>query len=60
VQTLQGESFKIYAEKSLEFQLDGEIIELGKEVEIAVLPKALTMITTGRFIKKNMDNEITK
>ncbi|HLP47784.1 MAG TPA: diacylglycerol kinase family protein [Candidatus Kapabacteria bacterium] len=59
VQTLQGESFKIYAEKSLEFQLDGEIIELGKEVEIAVLPKALTIITTGRFIKKNMDNEIT-
>lgn len=49
VQILQGESFKIYADKPLEFQLDGEIIELDKEAEITILPKALTMITTNRL-----------
>jgi diacylglycerol kinase (ATP) len=62
VQVLQGESFRIYAEKPLEFQLDGEIIELDREVEIAVLPKALTMITTNRFPRETspVGNEVTR
>lgn len=62
VQILQDESFKIYADKPLEFQLDGEIIKLGREVEIAILPKALTMITTSRFSRKALPevNDITE
>ncbi|MCX6581666.1 MAG: diacylglycerol kinase family lipid kinase [Candidatus Aminicenantes bacterium] len=49
VKVLQGESFKIHARKPLDFQLDGEIIRLDGEVEIAILPKALTMFTFDCF-----------
>jgi diacylglycerol kinase family enzyme len=61
-QVFQGENFKLYARKPLEFQLDGEIIEMDKEVEISVQPKALTMIIADRFLKKALplENEIIR
>jgi YegS/Rv2252/BmrU family lipid kinase len=49
VKILQGESFKIHSQKPLDFQLDGEIITLDGDVEIAILPKALTMFTFDHF-----------
>ena len=49
VKILQDHSFKIHSRKPMEFQLDGEIVELEGEVEIAVLPKALKMITNNNY-----------
>ncbi|MCP4150069.1 MAG: diacylglycerol kinase family lipid kinase [bacterium] len=44
VKVLRSESFKIYSQEPLEFQLDGEIRTFKGEVNISILPKALTVI----------------
>ncbi|MCP5105306.1 MAG: diacylglycerol kinase family lipid kinase, partial [bacterium] len=49
VRVLQEESFKIHSQRPLEFQLDGEIIKMDGNVEVAILPKALTMITNNKY-----------
>ncbi len=49
VQVIQSEYFKMYSKKPLEFQVDGEIIEFEGEVEVSIMPKALTLIVNPDF-----------
>lgn len=49
VKVLQDNRFKIYSKKTMELQLDGEIVEMEGEVEISILPKALKMITNHNY-----------
>ncbi len=44
VSVLRNELFKLYSEGPLEFQVDGEIIELTGEAEITLLPRALSVV----------------
>lgn len=49
VRVIRDKSFKIHSKAPLEFQVDGEIIKLDGEVEISILPKALTMFANNNF-----------
>jgi len=49
VRVIQEKSFKIHSKIPLEFQVDGGIIQLDGEVEISILPEALTMFTNNSF-----------
>jgi diacylglycerol kinase (ATP) len=49
VRVISDSTFKIHSKSPLEFQVDGEIIQLDGEIEISVLPKALTMFANSRF-----------
>ena len=49
VRVIQEKSFKIHSKIPLEFQVDGGIIQLDGEVEISIMPKALTMFTNNNF-----------
>jgi diacylglycerol kinase family enzyme len=42
---IRDRTFRIRSEAPLEFQVDGSIVELGREVEISLLPGALKMYT---------------
>ncbi len=48
VQIIRDKTFRIRSETPLEFQVDGAIIELGNDVEISILPKALTIFKGRR------------
>jgi diacylglycerol kinase (ATP) len=51
VKVFQDDYFKINSKNPLEFQADGEIIELEGEVEVSVIPKALTVIANPDFFQ---------
>lgn len=51
VRVIKAKSFKIHSKEPLEFQVDGGIIQLDGEVEISILPKALTMFANNSFVK---------
>jgi diacylglycerol kinase family enzyme/CDGSH-type Zn-finger protein len=44
VELLQDNYFKIHSSQPFEFQIDGEILRSGGEIEISILPGALKMI----------------
>jgi diacylglycerol kinase (ATP) len=45
VRIIRDRTFKISSETPLEFQVDGTIVGMGREVEITLLPKAIRMYT---------------
>lgn len=50
VQVLRNHTFKLSSRKPLEFQMDGEIIKLEGDVQVSVMPKALTMFVNPDVI----------
>ncbi len=45
VRIIRDTVFKVSSESALEFQVDGTIVDMGREVEISLLPGALKMYT---------------
>jgi diacylglycerol kinase family enzyme len=45
VRIIRDTVFRVSSESPLEFQVDGAIFDMGREVEISLLPKALRMYT---------------